>query len=254
MGYGKPGICVDTHVHRISNRLGYVKTRTSGGDRDGAPGEAAAPATGSATTTFSSPSARTSARRSLRAARSARSPRSAARSESPRPADRAPIGADIRSPANRQGRSAGRGRGAAGVEPVPPCRTDAPRLDGTQPSRSSGRMPRGRLDAGRTPPASYRPVDDATAGAWRGCGDRRWAPAPWASPILSVPARSGGRSGGAGRRRVRGSRGRCAHGGRARSRSGAFASFRWKASTRRRPTVASHSAMARAYPVSVRRS
>ena len=24
MGYGKPGICVDTHVHRISNRLGYV--------------------------------------------------------------------------------------------------------------------------------------------------------------------------------------------------------------------------------------
>ncbi|OLC12848.1 MAG: endonuclease III [Candidatus Rokubacteria bacterium 13_1_40CM_69_27] len=28
MGYGKPGICVDTHVHRISNRLGYVKTPT----------------------------------------------------------------------------------------------------------------------------------------------------------------------------------------------------------------------------------
>jgi endonuclease-3 len=28
MGYGRPGICVDTHVHRISNRLGYVKTRT----------------------------------------------------------------------------------------------------------------------------------------------------------------------------------------------------------------------------------
>jgi endonuclease-3 len=28
MGYGKPGICVDTHVHRISNRLGYVRTRT----------------------------------------------------------------------------------------------------------------------------------------------------------------------------------------------------------------------------------
>lgn len=25
--YGKPGICVDTHVHRISNRLGYVKTK-----------------------------------------------------------------------------------------------------------------------------------------------------------------------------------------------------------------------------------
>lgn len=28
VGYGKPGICVDTHVHRISNRWGYVRTRT----------------------------------------------------------------------------------------------------------------------------------------------------------------------------------------------------------------------------------
>ena len=27
LGYGKPGICVDIHVHRISNRLGYVKTK-----------------------------------------------------------------------------------------------------------------------------------------------------------------------------------------------------------------------------------
>ena len=26
MGFDKPGICVDTHVHRISNRLGYVRT------------------------------------------------------------------------------------------------------------------------------------------------------------------------------------------------------------------------------------
>jgi endonuclease III len=26
LGYKKPGICVDTHVHRISNRWGYVKT------------------------------------------------------------------------------------------------------------------------------------------------------------------------------------------------------------------------------------
>jgi endonuclease III len=26
-GFGKPGICVDTHVHRISNRLGLVRTR-----------------------------------------------------------------------------------------------------------------------------------------------------------------------------------------------------------------------------------
>ncbi|MFB3820103.1 MAG: endonuclease III, partial [Candidatus Methylomirabilales bacterium] len=28
VGFGKPGICVDTHVHRISNRLGIVATRT----------------------------------------------------------------------------------------------------------------------------------------------------------------------------------------------------------------------------------
>ncbi len=28
VGYGKPGICVDTHVHRISNRWGLVKTKT----------------------------------------------------------------------------------------------------------------------------------------------------------------------------------------------------------------------------------
>ena len=27
-GFGKPGICVDTHVHRISNRLGYINTKT----------------------------------------------------------------------------------------------------------------------------------------------------------------------------------------------------------------------------------
>jgi endonuclease III len=26
-GFNKPGICVDVHVHRISNRWGYVKTR-----------------------------------------------------------------------------------------------------------------------------------------------------------------------------------------------------------------------------------
>jgi endonuclease-3 len=26
-GYGIPAICVDTHVHRISNRWGYVKTK-----------------------------------------------------------------------------------------------------------------------------------------------------------------------------------------------------------------------------------
>nr|QNO51383.1 G/T mismatches repair enzyme [Methanosarcinales archaeon ANME-1 ERB6] len=28
MGYNKPGIAVDTHVHRISNRLGLVETKT----------------------------------------------------------------------------------------------------------------------------------------------------------------------------------------------------------------------------------
>lgn len=26
-GFGKPGICVDTHVHRISNRFGYIATK-----------------------------------------------------------------------------------------------------------------------------------------------------------------------------------------------------------------------------------
>lgn len=28
MGYGKPSLCVDTHVHRVSNRLGYVHEAT----------------------------------------------------------------------------------------------------------------------------------------------------------------------------------------------------------------------------------
>ncbi|HWG96598.1 MAG TPA: endonuclease III [Nitrospira sp.] len=28
IGYGKPGICVDIHVHRLSNRWGYIKTKT----------------------------------------------------------------------------------------------------------------------------------------------------------------------------------------------------------------------------------
>jgi len=28
LAYGRDGICVDTHVHRISNRLGYVTTKT----------------------------------------------------------------------------------------------------------------------------------------------------------------------------------------------------------------------------------
>jgi endonuclease III len=28
LGFGLPGICVDTHVHRISNRMGWVSTRS----------------------------------------------------------------------------------------------------------------------------------------------------------------------------------------------------------------------------------
>jgi endonuclease-3 len=28
LGYNKPGICVDTHVHRITNRWGFVQTKT----------------------------------------------------------------------------------------------------------------------------------------------------------------------------------------------------------------------------------
>jgi endonuclease-3 len=28
LGYGKPAMCVDTHVHRISNRMGYIRTKT----------------------------------------------------------------------------------------------------------------------------------------------------------------------------------------------------------------------------------
>ena len=28
LGFNKPAICVDTHVHRISNRLGWIRTRT----------------------------------------------------------------------------------------------------------------------------------------------------------------------------------------------------------------------------------
>ncbi len=30
LGFGIPAICVDTHVHRISNRLGWVKTKDPG--------------------------------------------------------------------------------------------------------------------------------------------------------------------------------------------------------------------------------
>ena len=33
LGYNKPGICVDTHVHRISNRWGYIQNRHTGENR-----------------------------------------------------------------------------------------------------------------------------------------------------------------------------------------------------------------------------
>jgi endonuclease-3 len=29
LGFGKDGICVDTHVHRISNRLGWIQTKNA---------------------------------------------------------------------------------------------------------------------------------------------------------------------------------------------------------------------------------
>lgn len=34
IGFGKPGICVDIHVHRISNRWGYIKTKTPEASED----------------------------------------------------------------------------------------------------------------------------------------------------------------------------------------------------------------------------
>src|SRR5207244_3974203 len=55
-------------------------------------------------------------------------------------------------------------------------------------------LPKGRSHQGPLTPSTRPTAREAAgvAGAWRGCGDRRWAPAPWASPILSVPGRSGG--------------------------------------------------------------
>ena len=43
VGFGKPGICVDMHVHRISNRLGFVRTDEPGADGAGAAREASPP-------------------------------------------------------------------------------------------------------------------------------------------------------------------------------------------------------------------
>jgi endonuclease-3 len=34
LGYNRPAICVDTHVHRISNRLGWVKTQNPQGTEE----------------------------------------------------------------------------------------------------------------------------------------------------------------------------------------------------------------------------
>ncbi|MBI5673181.1 MAG: endonuclease III [Nitrospirae bacterium] len=34
LGFGKPGICVDIHVHRISNRWGYIDTKTPEASED----------------------------------------------------------------------------------------------------------------------------------------------------------------------------------------------------------------------------
>jgi endonuclease-3 len=34
LGYRKPGICVDIHVHRISNRWGYIRTKTPAQSED----------------------------------------------------------------------------------------------------------------------------------------------------------------------------------------------------------------------------
>ncbi len=41
LGFHKPGICVDTHVHRVSNRLGYSQDEDPGTDRDRSEREAA---------------------------------------------------------------------------------------------------------------------------------------------------------------------------------------------------------------------
>ena len=40
LGYRKPGICVDTHVHRITNRLGIRSNQNAGTDGDGTSREA----------------------------------------------------------------------------------------------------------------------------------------------------------------------------------------------------------------------
>ncbi len=40
-GFKKPGICVDTHVHRISNRWGYVRTKDTACHGDGAAAQTA---------------------------------------------------------------------------------------------------------------------------------------------------------------------------------------------------------------------
>ncbi len=62
LGFQKPGICVDTHVHRICNRWGYVRTKTPD-ERNRSSAVSFLPNTGWGSTTFSFPSARIIARR-----------------------------------------------------------------------------------------------------------------------------------------------------------------------------------------------
>ena len=72
-------ICVDTHVHRISNRLGWVRTRTPERDRTGALSRDRRSAGGRTSICISSPGARTSAVRCIRGVAPARFARTARR-------------------------------------------------------------------------------------------------------------------------------------------------------------------------------
>ena len=64
-------ICVDTHVHRISNRLGWVQTKTPDETEQALYAATDAAAGGRRSTCISSPGARMSAVRSIRDAASA---------------------------------------------------------------------------------------------------------------------------------------------------------------------------------------
>ena len=79
---GRPAIGVDIHVHRVTNRWGYVSAPTPGEDAGGAGGAAAEAAAGWRSTRCWSRSASTSARACGRSARRARSWTCASRSGS----------------------------------------------------------------------------------------------------------------------------------------------------------------------------